>query len=534
MKKTLALILAVVMTVALVACGGGGGTTSSAGSTSEPKQGTDIKDVQQGGPTDIQQGVEYVEDLIIAMDNKATSSDPQVGSNVHHVTIFNMNYNQLIEYDWVNQTFKPELATEWSVSDDGLTWTFKLRQDVVFHNGEKMTADDVVFTFERALATGTSGASTYKKIESVTANGDYEVSMKLKAADADWLFNLRQAPCSILNREAVEKDPDKGYEIGTGGWKLDSWVSGDYNLYTRFDESWVWIDNPLTPTKSIKFVTMSESSARAVATQTGEVHMNNNVEMIDVPVLKADANLKTEVLNADLIEFIGFNNEKGPTTDVNLRNAIAYAIDVQEILDIYQEGYGTPCTSFWGPSQYGLYTDYEQPLEYNLELAKEYLAKSAYPNGVELELVALSNTENQTALIQAQLAKIGITVTINGVDSTGLGEICKSKDYDFFVYNKTCGPQGDQFRSILTYGNNTNRGHYNNARVMELLDLGLSEMDETKRLAYYKELQEITHEEMPYRPLYWGTRGYAWNKNASGMIFCGDLKNDYTFLVCTK
>lgn len=534
MKKTLALILALVMVMALVACGGGGSTTSSTGSSSEHKVGTDITDANQQGQTGPQEGVEYLEDLIIAMQGKTTTMDPQVVSNLHHDTLFKMSHNSLVNYNWNTKEMEPELAKEWSVSDDGLTWTFKLRDDVVFHNGEKFEADDVVFTFERGKATGVSGKTTYEQIASLKAVDATTVEMTLTQANADWLFMMMYPNASILNREAVEKDEAAGAEIGTGGWKVVDWENGSHTKFERFDESWVWIENPLTPTKTINFKTMTESSASAVATQTGEVHLNNSVELIDIGVLEKDPNLVTATLNVDTIYFLGFNNEVGPTTDVNLRKAISYAVDPQEILDAYFEGYGNLCETLWGPNQFGIYTDYSDPLETNIEKAKEYLAKSAYPNGVELKLVTITKFEDFAALVQAQLDKIGIKCTIESVDSQGLNAVCKAKEYDFFLYNKSCGPHGDQFRTLLTYGHNTNRAHFNSPRVMELLDLAVVENDNAKRLEMYKEIQQITHDEMPYRPMFYGTNGYAWNKNVSGMIWAGDNKHDYTFLVCAK
>ena len=107
-------------------------------------------------------------------------------------------------------------------------------------------------------------------------------------------------------------------------------------------------------------------------------------------------------------------------------------------------------------------------------------------------------------------------------------------DFDFFFYNKSCGPHGDQFRTVLTYGHNTNRAQFESARVMELLDLAVVEQDDAKRKAMYQEIQQITHDEMPYRPLFYGTNGYAWGKNVSGTIWCGDNKHDYTFIVCAE
>ncbi len=535
MKRTLALILALIMMMALVACGGDKTTTSTTTpDTSEPKSGTATTDMNKdAGKVEIKEDVKYKEKIVIAYSGKTTTTDPQVVSNLHHDTIFKLTHNSLICYDWENKEMVPELATEWSVSADGLTWTFKLRDDVEFHNGEKLEADDVVFTFERGKATGVSGATTYVQIDTIKAVDPLTVEMTLTQANADWLYMLQYTNCSILNREAIEKDELNGAQIGTGGWMVESWENGADTNFVRYDNSWVWIDNPLTPTKKITVATMTESSARAVATQTGEVDFNMAVDLIEIPVLEKDANLKTATIDVDTIYFLGYNNEVGICSDVNMRKAIGYAVDPQEILDAYFEGYGNLCESLWGPNQYGLYTDYSDPLETNIDKAKEYLAKTSY-SGETLKFVTLTQWSDMGALVQAQLLKAGIKCEIATVDSQGLNATCKAKEYDFFLYNKSCGPHGDQFRTLLTYGHNTNRAHFNSARVMELLDLAVVESDDTARKAMYQEIQQITHDELPYRPLFYGTNGYAWGKNVSGVLWCGDNKHDFTQIYCVE
>ena len=536
MKRTLALILALIMMMALVACGGDKPTSSAPSNptTSEPKTGADVADVNKdAGKVEIKEDVKYKEHLVIAYSGKTTTSDPQVVSNIHHDTIFKLSHNSLIMYDWDSKEMKPELATEWSVSPDGLTWTFKLREGVKFHNGETLEADDVVFTFERGKATGVSGANAYTQIESLKAVDKNTVEITLTGANADWLYLLQYTYCSILNREAVEKDALEGASVGTGGWKWDSWENGGNTELVRFDDAWFWKENGLTPTKKLTVATMTEESARAVATQTGEVDFNNGVSLVEVPVLAKDANLKTVTLDVDTIYFLGFNNQKGIASDVNFRKAVSYAVDPQELLVAYYEGYGNTCKTFWGPNQYGIYTDYTDPLETNADKAKEFLGKSAY-KGETLKFVTIQSFADIAALMQAQMLKVGIKTEIATVDSQGLNAACKAGDFDIFFYNKSCGPHGDQFRTVLTYGHNTNRAQFNSPRVMELLDLAVVEQDDAKRKAMYQEIQQITHDEMPYRPLYYGTNGFAWGKNVSGMIFCGDNKHDLTQLICVE
>ena len=528
MKKFMSLMLALIMVLSLVACGGD--KPSSTPNTSTPGTSTPAP----GGSSAAKPEVTYKKDLVIAFNNRVTTMDPQKTSNAVLDNAYNLVFNELVNYNYAAGQLEPELATEWSVSDDGLTWTFKLRKDVKFSNGEPFTADDVVFTFERAKATGTSNSADAKQIEAITAQDEYTVDMKLTSRNMDWLYTLALCRNAIFNREACEKDAEKGHEIGTGGFKVESWSSSEDAKFVRCDSSWVWA-NGLTPTESITIKAMPEASARSIAVQTGEVDYTEGFDVDDLSVLQADKNVTVEIIKAEAMEYLGFNNESEKGGDVNLRRAIAYAIDREELGLLTDGGLSALMTTFWGPNQYGYYDDYSDPLEYNLDKAKEYLAKSNYPNGTTLDVLGVDAFVKKAEVIQEQLKAINITVNVIATDSAGMNATCKSKvGYDAFYYNKSCGPQGDQFRTILTYGHNTNRGHFNSPRVMELMDLAVAEPDDTKRLEMYKEMQQITHDEMPYIPMFYGNNFALYGVNLSGMVLSPNYKHDFTYAVCTK
>ena len=535
MKKTLALILAIVMTMALVACGGSKTPTTSGSGSATGSSG--LKVDQAGADLNeevkVDETKKYMKDLVFGYSQKYSTLDPQDTSNGVQDTLYMLYHNSLVRYSYDSKTIEPELAKSWSSNDSGDEWTFVLRDDVTFHNGEKFTADDVVFTWERG-AGGSASSATAKLIKEVVADNDYQVTFKLTQGSMDWLYNMADCKASILNREAFAADPETGYKIGTAGWKVDKYELGIDITFVKYADSWVWKDVQ-TPTESITFRTMTEDSARSIAVQTGEIQVGASPAVSELTTLDKDPNVDYVLLTAETIYYLGFNCESEKLSDVNLRNAIAYATDAQEILDIVYEGQGDLAESFWGPTQFGLYTDYEQPLGYNVELAKEYLAKSNYPNGVELTITAASSNFARVAeVLQSQLADIGIKCNVEQTDSPGLKQLIADNKLEILVYNKSCGAQGDQFRTILTYGNSTNRCKYNNARVMELLDLALAEKDEAKRLEMYKEIQELTHAEMPYAPLFYGVTSMLHDAGLSGAIWQPNTKHDFTYVICEE
>lgn len=531
MKKTLALILALVMTMALIACGGTKTPAASGSSSSGLK--VDAAGSGLNEEVKVDETKKYMKDLILGYSQKYSTLDPQDTSNGVQDTLYMLYHSTLVRYSYDTREILPELAKSWSSNDAGDQWTFVLRDDVTFHNGEKLTADDVVFTWERGVD-GAASSATAKLIDKVVADNDYQVTFHLKQGSMDWLYNMADCRASVLNREAFAADPETGYKIGAGGWKVEKYELGVDITFTKYEDSWVWAETK-TPTESLTFRTMTEDSARSIAVQTGEIQIGASPAVSELATLDKDPNVEYVMLTAETIYYLGFNCESEKLSDVNLRNAIAYATDPKEILDIVYEGQGDMAESFWGPTQLGLYTDYENPLEYNVEKAKEYLAKSNYPNGVELTITAASDKFAKVAeVLQAQLQDVGITCTVEKTDSPGLKQIIADNKLEILVYNKSCGAQGDQFRTILTYGNSTNRCKYNNARVMELLDLALAEKDEAKRVEMYKEIQELTHAEMPYRPLFYGVTTMLHDAGVSGVIWQPNTKHDFTYVICEE
>jgi len=535
MKKTLALILAIVMTMALVACGGTPGTSSAPGSASS-SSGLKVEDpgAANTGKDDVKvdETKKYKEEITLLYAQTFTTLDPQVASNAIHDTMYFLVYNTLTNWDYSKSELQPQLAKSWSSNDDGTIWTFQLRDDVTFSNGEKFEADDVVFTIERQTATGKTATATCKMIEKVEATDEYTVVITLNKANVDLPYDLGLLKWSILNREACEKDAENGYKVGTGGWSYGDCEMGVKISFDKVESSWMW-DDVQTPTKKINIELNSETSARAVAVQTDEAQYCHQFTYADANLYDADPNVDYTIIAAETIYYLGLSSD-GKLADINLRNAIGYAVDPQEMLDMCFEGVGDTCKSFWGPAQYGLYTDYETPYGLNLELAKEYLAKSGYPNGTELTITTVGNEFPAIAdVVQYQLAQIGINCTINITDSPGLADIISSGKLEILIYNKTCGSYGDQFRSILT-NSNTNRAHYKNDRVAELLDLALGETDDTKRKAMYQELQEIVHDEMPYVPLFYGTVGGLYRAGMSGMKIEPSQKHNFTYVMCEE
>lgn len=532
MKRTLALILALVMTMALVACGDSKPTSSpnsgtSASSTPAGDGTTDIKDVNKEQDVKVDETKTYKKELNIPFSTNITQMDTLLLTNAGTDPAYKMMYNHLVAYNWEEKVIEPELAESWT-AESATSYVFNLRKGVKFSNGEELTADDVVFTFiDRPKAVeGTTGTAVWNEIEELEVINDYSVRFKLNKPDADFLYRLYLTPYSVLNRDACQKDAENGHLVGTGGWIVDSWAPGEHVTFVRNDASWVWEESGVNPTEKVVFRFMNEPAARTIALQNGEIAINHKVNDADVATLEADKNVHVATIGVETMYYIAFNMQNGKlANNAKLRQAVAYALNYDEILDLETGGLGERAISMWGKNQYGLYEDFAEKYEYNPEKAKQLMAEAGCPDGFEMLLIG--NTASQE-LVQDQLKEVGITVTVEKTNSAAIKAAVKDGKFDALLYNISLQPIGDRFALIPNVNHSTNRAKYDNPEMMEKFAAALAENDDAKRKEIYKEIQIEIHEELPYLPLWYDAVTIGWCDGVSGVKWEADSKFDYT------
>ena len=527
--KRIALFMALVMMLSLVVGCGGDKPTSTPGTSTPATSTTKPSEV-----TPPAANVKYEETVVIGQNAKTTTTVPQNQTNIAHRMMFALTHNTLVGYVEKAKELQPELAKEWKVSDDLKTWTFTLRDDVVFHNGEKFTADDVVYTWERALsAEGVSGTvkSAYAAMESVKANGDYEVVITLKEGNIDLLYTLSNEYMAILNREACTADATNGGSIGTGAWINKEFVSGDHTTLNVNEKYWAEV--PVT--KVLEFRYISEGSARLIALENDEIDVCQSPNNTEHKLIKENKDLILEAYPSSALTYLSFNMDSFLGEDENLRLAIAHALNNDAIIQGAASGFGTVANSMWGIDQYGYFDAWESvgqtTYNNNMEKAKEYMAKSKYATtGVDIKFMTSTAWRVKALQIMMdQLKPLGINVIVDEVDAAGLTSRSNTGDFEVLMYSITFTPAGSDVKRIFYPGSSTNNANYNNARVTELLDLAGAEQDDAKRKGYYQEVQEIIHKEAPYIPLYYANSGAAYDKNLESAIFNNSGNHDYTY-----
>jgi len=518
-RKLMAITCSVLLACSLAACSSGG-TQATQGNTATTAAVVAAEGQTAAAAEAPAADAAVMESVVVGVKAQMTSMDVQSVSNVAHNILYKLTHATLVTMNLDTGEILPDLAESWVWTDDK-TVEFKLREDATFHNGDPVTAQDVVYTFERGRD-GIASANKMKPATEVIAVDDHTVRMVLKTPNVDWLDALALPVFSVLSERACTEDPEKGYEIGAGPYKVKEFVSKDYAALTRHEG---YMDGPV-PTVNLTLRYIPEASARLIALQTGEIQLCENPDTIELDTVKADSNLTLVEFPGTTCQFFGFNCKDELTSNKKLRQAIAHAINKKDIMDATINGHGIVADSFWGPTQYGAIENFET-WPYDIEKAKELMVEAGYPNGVDLEITVASGARVISAeVIQAQLKEIGVNVIINEVDSAALTSITNEARHQGLVYGLGFNTAGDEVRRVYGEGSSTNRSHYHNEKVIELMDKAIQEFDDTARKAIYKEIQEIAKDDIPVIPLYYEKNFWAVNKNVGGVTWYGNSNVD--------
>ena len=509
MKKTLALILSLVLLLTMGAAALADDTLSSA-------------------VFPIPEADSYKESITVALASQITTLDPGSVSNVQHYYLFNMVYNTLLFYDNITKEFSGELATSWEWADDTYTKIHvKLREGVVFHDGDPLKAEDVAFSLDRSTSSLVS--NTFDHVDVID---DLTLDICLNQPNVDFLYVLSHNSSAIVNKSAVEADEAQGTVIGTGPWAMDMarYVAGDTIQLVRNDAYW----GELPKTKELTLRLISNASARLIALQNGEVSLMTSISPTELFAAEADENIKIHNFNTAQMYYFAFNNPNGPAADdLKLRQAICHAINREDLYWATGDEGASVANTFWGWHMKYYHDQFDLDLSYNPEKAKALVAELG--DNTTLHLMVNTNSSDykiMSEVIQEQCRQVGITIIIDEVDSAGATANSKyaSATHEAMIYSINMNDWDSDMARLLSVGSNTNKAVLNNERVTELLSLGCATIDEAARAEYYKELQTIIHDNCFYIPLYYTTDTCAFAKDVAGHRLSYSRDHDYSYI----
>ena len=401
---------------------------------------------------------------------------------------------------------KPQLATSWDISADGLVYTFHLKSGVKFHDGTDLTAEDVVFSFDRARGADSVNAQKglFAAIDTVEAVDPTTVRLTLSRPEGALLFNLGWGDAVIVGPESAADN--KTTPIGTGPFKFQRWVKGDRVELVRSD------DRANLAAVTFKFI--SDPSAQVAALLAGDVDaLPNTAAPESLIQFQADGRFEVVVGSTEGETILSINNKRPPFDDVRVRRAIAYAIDRQAIIDGAMFGHGTPIGSHFAP-HHPAYVDLTGRYAHDPAKARALLAEAGYAGGFKatLKLPPPSYARRGGEIIAAQLKEVGIEIELIPVEwAQWLEQAFRGYDYDLTIVSHT------EAMDIGIYARDKYYFQYESdafRNVMAELD---RTADQEARYNLFGEAQRILADDAVNGFLFQLAKHGVWNKDIVGL-----------------
>jgi peptide/nickel transport system substrate-binding protein len=448
--------------------------------------------------------------FVMGTSAEPTSMDPAKSKDLVTWMFMLNSYDTLIKFDWEAQKFVPALASEWKVNANSTEVVFTIRKDITFHNGERMTMDDVMFSLDRSLKSSFTAQinGSIDRFEKIDAT---RLKVVLKYSYAP-ILEVLTTPCwGIVSKKAVEAAAAAGKDFGrlacgTGAYVLKEWKSGEKMAFEAFDKYY----EGAPKIKNVTVVLITDQSAGAIALETGSLDTYYGIQESDARHMSEVKSLKVhnQMSGAGLYD-ITFNVTDGIFKDARLRKAVAYALDRDEILLGGQEGSGTVNDCFCATSAFGWLPDFKW-YKQDLAKAKALMAEAGYPNGFSVVFTQdASKTYMVSAeIMQAQLKKIGINVTFEKLErATWLDSVSVNRKFvaSLRMTNHVVNDADYILTRRLTtgmLGGGNNYSGYSNPEFDALVAKARTLNVEKDRLAIYRTCYEMIKESVPVIPLY--------------------------------
>lgn len=419
----------------------------------------------------------------------------------------------------------PGLAESWTISEDGKTYVFKLRAGLKFSDGSPLTAEDVAFSYNRMrFQKDTVYAAPFQPLQTIEATDPLTVTFGLDRKFPPFLKLCEIWNSAIVSKACVTALGDEQFAltptVTSGPFKFVEWRTGDRVILAR-NENYYLPGQPKLD--GIEFIFVSDVNTGVSMVQAGELDVSMGVPFGRMKELEDAGTVVVSEPSSATYEML-INHEQAPFDNLAFRQAVSFGVDRQVINDTVTAGYGTAATSIFSPKL--AYFDKTLPvIARDLEKAKGLLAQSgvADPSFTLLTNAGTTDEDKAAVLIQAQLAEVGINVTVQAIDPGEAWNQLISGEYQAELnwwYNETTDPDNAVRWCVWGAGDNQSfYTRYNNDEVNALIDQGASELDEAKRAEIYAKIQRICVDEVAQVVLWHPTWTSARSAAVTGLTF---------------
>ena len=449
------------------------------------------------------------DELIFSTTADATTLDPHNTTDSQSDQVVWMVYNSLIRFD-EQMNLVGDLATAWSVSDDGRTWTFSLREGVRFHDGSRFSAESVKLSFERVIdpAQNHKRLPLFSMLESIDVIDEHTVAITTTYPFGAFEPTMAHVSAVIVNpvvaaAAGANFGKTAAATSGTGPYRVATWRKDLELVLERNDDYF----GEKGRTRRIVYRPIPEASARIVALETGDVDVITHIPPADLARLEASSTIDVVKKPSNGAQQFRFNHTKKPLDDPRVCQAISYAIDRKIIVDNLVPGLALPSTSALTRIMRGYANLGEIP--HDPVRARQLLAEAGYPDGFDITISTTPRYNQGVELaevVAAQLADVGIRATIDVVEWSTMVQLwggLKPEDNPQEIFIMGAGAStGDAdwgLRPIFMTAptNENNYGYYSNAEFDEVIQAAMRETDQARRLELYRRAQEIVYLEDP-------------------------------------
>ena len=441
--------------------------------------------------------------LVMIIESSPTNLDPRVGLDAQSERIDELIFDDLLERD-EHLNVKPALAESWEIPDR-LTYVFHLHHGVKFHDGRPLTSRDVKWTFDSLLQgkIRSTKAAAYRFVDRIEAPDDYTVIFQMKEPFSTLLWNLSDGAIGIVpygSGDEISRKP-----VGSGPFRFFSAEQDREVILERNEGYW----GEKARLGRIRFMVVPDTTTRALELRKGSADIVNNALTSDlVLALEREPNLKVLRGPGTVLNYLAFNLRDPVLKDVRVRQAIAYAINRQPMIDYLWRGFAQPAGSVL-PAQSWAYNADVPTYEHNAERARQILDAAGYRpvNDVRFHLVIKTSTEETTRLIaavlQQQLRDVGVALDIRTFEFATFFSDVTSGAYQLYSLRWIGGNEDPDifeyaFHSDKFPPHGANRGFYHNPRVDALIDQARRETDQNVRKRLYAQVQETLAHDVPY------------------------------------
>ena len=505
LRRVLLAVMALTLAVVLANCGGASDESTTADTSGEAAPTGALVFGSVGQPVNL------------------TPGDITDGNSIY---VQQQIYNYLVGNEPGSTELAPELATEWTPSEDGKTWTFTLREGVKFHDGTDFNAEAVVFNVNRwwdpefefgyrdsgalyeiwtDLFGGFKGDEASTLVD-VRAADDLTVEFEIAEPFAAFPAAISSGYFGIASPTAIQADTSygtpSGAAVGTGPFVFDSWISGDRVTLTKFDDYW---EEGMPKVDQLVFSFVEDPAARLAQLRAGTLDFTVDLTPDQLTEIESDPNLEAIYRPSFNVGYLGLNPSYEPLATKEVRQAIAQAINKPEIVKAFWGELGETDGHFVPPSLEDYRDSSVTDYEYDVEAAKSAIAEAGYPDGFDLDMWYMPvsrpyfpNPKPIAEAFAAELSQIGINVNLQTKDwGAYLADRNVAPGFESFMLGWT-GDYGDPDNFLYAHfgpGSTQDLGDYQNPELFDLLDQARTESDPAAREELYKQVDALTFDE---------------------------------------